>query len=136
MLVSPDELITAAQRLATVGSDIAVANLTVATSTTGITPAAGDELSQNLVNLFSTYAEQFHMAVEQTGMIGIQQFAQHLTSAANGYANTDVSSAASFTENVETLLFLVESVGALALFSPILIPVGPLVLLAFVLAPI
>lgn len=135
--VSPEELTAAAQRLNIIQSNVSSANLAAAASTTGVAPAASDELSSNLADLFSSYAEQFHAVVEQTGVSGISQFAQHSTAAANSYATTDVSSAVSMTENqVESLLLLVVGAGAFVLLSPIFLPVGGLVLLAFVLAPI
>src|SRR5262249_30097932 len=52
---------------------------------------AHDEISQSLAGLFSKYAEQFHAAVEQTGELGANRFAERITAAASGYGLTEVS---------------------------------------------
>jgi hypothetical protein len=91
MLVSPDELVTAAQRLTTMQSDIGAANLATATSTTRITAAAQDEISKNVAGVFSGYGQQLHAVVEHTGVLGTHQFAQRLGAAASSYSRTEAS---------------------------------------------
>lgn len=91
MRVSPEDLITAARRLAIVESDIGAANVRAAASTTRIAAAAQDELSQSLASVFSTYGEQFHAAVEQTGILGTNRFAERMTAAASSYSGTEAS---------------------------------------------
>lgn len=91
MLVRPDDLIDAAQRLTTLHSDIAAANATAASSMTNIAAAAQDEVSQNVASLFSTYGQQTYAAVEQHATVGAEQFAQRFASAASGYSSAEAS---------------------------------------------
>lgn len=99
MLVSPDELITAAQRLAIIESDIGAANLNAVASTTKIATAAHDEVSQSVAELFSTCGQQFHAAVEQNGIFGTQRFAARLTAAASSYNSTEAATVASLIQD-------------------------------------
>lgn len=56
MRVSPDDLISAAQRLAIIELDIGAVNVGASASTNQVAVAARDEISEGIAALFSTYA--------------------------------------------------------------------------------
>lgn len=91
MLVRPDDLIDAAQRLNSLREDIAAANATAARSMTNIAAAAQDEVSQSVASLFSAYGQQTQAAVEQHAAVGTGQFAQKIASAASGYSDAEAT---------------------------------------------
>jgi hypothetical protein len=91
VLVCSDELVSVAQRLGTLTSDVTAANHIASASTTGIAAAAQDEVSNSVATLFSGYGQQFHAAVEQVGVSGTNQFAQRLSVAAAAYSSTEAS---------------------------------------------
>lgn len=99
MLVVPDELVSAAQRLTVMGSDVANANVRAAVSTGRIAAAGKDEVSASLTGLFEEYARQFHSAVQETGAAGVQQFAQRLAAPAGSYNSTEAASVASLIQD-------------------------------------
>jgi PE family len=136
MLVSPDELVSAAHRLTTIESDIGTANITAAAATTGIAAAARDEVSESLASLFSTYGQQLHAAVEQSGILGTQRFAQGLTAAASSYNGAEQSNVISLVQSQITALenqlndFLRSPIGFPVLLAllivelPVLLPIA------------
>lgn len=155
MLVRPDDLIEAAQRLSALQSDIAAANATAARSITSIAAAAQDEVSQGVASLFSVYGQQTQVAVEQHAMVGTGQFAQGIASAASSYSSAEATNnafldfllynlrgalaqaqdiAAVYIELAQTnpILFL-ENLAAIPLFF-LLVPVGLAVAIPFVIA--
>lgn len=142
MRVVPDELVTAAQRLDIVQSDLGAANLTAAPSTTGITAAARDEISQNIAGLFSSFGQQFHAAVEQTGILGTQRFAHGLTSATSSYSSTEIANISSLLDQVFAPIIAltealeVDPLGTVALLitAPVLLPILFAVILLLVAA--
>lgn len=123
MLVVPDELIAAAHHLDVVQSELSSANLRAAASTTSIATAAHDEISVNIANLFSTYAHEFHAAVEQTGIFGTQQFGQGLTSAASAYSSAEAANVASFADELQALANQIGAALELAYFFVVIFPV-------------
>jgi hypothetical protein len=133
MLVSPDELTAAAHRLDVIQSDLGSMNLAAAASTTGIAAAAHDEISQSLASLFSTYGQQLHAAIEQTGVFGTHQFAAGLTSAASNYASTEASIITSLISQIETQIeAAVINLGATALLA-IIYPIVISAVLAYLI---
>jgi hypothetical protein len=133
MLVCPDELVTAAQRLHIMKSDVAAANHAAAASTTGIVSAAQDEISQSVASQFSGYGQQLHAAVEQTGVLGTHQFAQRISAAAAAYGSTEAANNAILMQ-LEDLLASFAPLVTLAQTNPlefaVLLVFGPFFLTA------
>lgn len=123
MLVTPDELIIAAQRLAIVESDISAADLAAAASTSRVPAPGRDEVSEGIAGLLSSYGQSFHAAIEQTGVLSAQQLTRGLTSAASSYASAEASNITSLIQGqIDAILTQVEVDAGLALLIPILIP--------------
>jgi hypothetical protein len=93
-IVAPDMLAAAATNVAAVGSTVDAAHMAAAGATTALIPAAADEVSTGIAQLFSRCAHEYHALAGQAAAFN-QQFVQHLNAAANSYAATEVSSAAS-----------------------------------------
>lgn len=103
--VSPDELVSAAQRLASLQSDIAEANAAAASRITSIAAAAQDEVSVSVASLFSVYGQQTQAAVEQHVMIGTGQFADGIASAASSYSSAEATNNAFLDPFLDFLLY-------------------------------
>ncbi|RUP06470.1 MAG: PE family protein [Mycobacterium sp.] len=84
----PDLLAQAATQVATIGDTLGAANTTTAASTQAVLPAAADEVSAAVANLFSSFGHDYQAAAGQAAAYQ-QQFVQHLTAAANSYAGAE-----------------------------------------------
>ena len=123
MLVVPDELITAAQHLTDIQSDLGAASGTAARSTTRIAAAAQNEVSQSLASLFSAHGQQAHAAIDQTGLTGVRRFAHGIGSAADSYSSAESTNISSlFQEAITDVLLPIVEAYVLFIFLPLLIP--------------
>jgi len=86
----PDLLAQAATQVATIGDTLGAANTTTAASTQAVLPAAADEVSAAVANLFSSFGHDYQAAAGQAAAYQ-QQFVQHLTAAANSYAGAEAA---------------------------------------------
>jgi PE family len=59
MIVAPEMMTSAAADLATIGSHIDAAHLAAAANITSVTPAAADEVSAGIAQLFSQHGSGF-----------------------------------------------------------------------------
>jgi hypothetical protein len=85
---------SAATDLATIGSNLSAAHTAAATQTIAVTPAAADEVSMGIAQLFSRHAANYQ-AVATRAAAFTDQFVQHLKTGAGSYAGAEAAAAAS-----------------------------------------
>jgi hypothetical protein len=90
---APELISTAATDLANIGSNLSAAHKAAAASTVTVLPAAADEVSAGIADLFSQHA-QGYQALAGKAVAFQQQFAQHLTASAGSYASAEAANAA------------------------------------------
>lgn len=88
----PDLLVQAATQVATIGRMLGAANQTTAASTEQVVPAAADEVSAAVAQLFSRFGQDYQAAAGEAAAYQ-QQFVQRLTSAATSYATAEAANA-------------------------------------------
>lgn len=88
----PDLLAQAATHVATIGQTLTAANQTTAVSTRAVLPAAADEVSAAVAQLFSEFGQDYQAAAGRAAAYQ-QQFVQHLNAAANSYAGAEAANA-------------------------------------------
>ena len=94
VMAVPEMMAAAATDVSAIGSTINAAHMAAAAPTVGVIPAAADEVSASIAQLFSGVAQDFHALVGQAATFG-QQFAQHLNVGAGSYAAAEAVNAAS-----------------------------------------
>jgi hypothetical protein len=94
VVAAPGMLAAAAADVAAVGSTVSAAHLAAAAPTVALTPAAADEVSAGIAQLFSRCAQEYHALAGQAAAFS-EQFVQHLNAGARAYAGTEAASAAS-----------------------------------------
>lgn len=99
VMASPDLIAAAAADVAALGSTVNAAHIAAAASTVALVPAAADEVSTGVAQLFSGVGQEFHHLAGQAAAFNAQ-FVQHLTAGAGSYAATEVASAASMMPSV------------------------------------
>jgi PE family/PPE-SVP subfamily C-terminal region len=107
------ELTAAAAQLEGIGTSLAAQNASVATSTTVVSPAASDSVSQLQAGIFSAYGTLYQQFAAEAQTIQ-QQFVQTLGLSAGTYTDTEASNAlaadspvtslTNFFNNVSTLI--------------------------------
>ena len=103
LIAAPEMMTAAATDLATIGSDVNAAHMVAAAPTVALVPAAADEVSAGIAQVFSRYAEGYQALAGQAAVFH-EQFVQHLTAGAHSYASAEAI-------NVSYLLWLVENAG-------------------------
>ncbi|ORA08525.1 PE family protein [Mycobacterium asiaticum DSM 44297] len=93
VMATPELIKAAATELATVGSTLDAAHIEAAGPTLTIQPAAADEVSAGIAQLFSREAEQYQQAAGQAAAFH-DQFVRHLTAGAGAYASAEAGNAA------------------------------------------
>lgn len=88
LIAVPDMMTTAAADLAAIGSDLSAARTTAAGSTVAVTPAAADEVSASVAQLFSSYAGDYHALAGQASVFH-DQFTQNLKAGTGSYASAE-----------------------------------------------
>jgi len=96
LVAAPQLLADAASDLAGLGSTIGTANAAAAAPTTGLVPAAADEVSTQIATLFSAHGQGFQRLSTQVAAFH-EQFVKSLTASADAYAAAE-------TNAVQTLL--------------------------------
>jgi PE family/PPE-SVP subfamily C-terminal region len=89
----PEELLAAAAQLEAVGSSLAAQNAGAAAPTTGIAPAASDQVSAIQAAVFATYGTMYQQIAAQAQEIQ-QQFVQTLGLSSGTYSATEAANAA------------------------------------------
>jgi hypothetical protein len=90
LIAAPQLIADAATDLANIGSTIGSANFAAATATTGVLPAAADEVSAAIAALFSQHAAGYQQLSAQAALFH-EQFVQAMTSGASAYAATEAN---------------------------------------------
>ena len=93
MSTQPTELTGAAENLQGIGSSLAAQNVAAAASTTGVLPAAADEVSALTAAQFATHAEMYQAISAQAAAIH-EMFVNTLGTSAGTYAATEAANAA------------------------------------------
>jgi hypothetical protein len=93
LTTQPEMLAAAASDLTGIGSATASANAAAATPTTGVIPAAADEVSALTAAQFSTHAQMYQAVSAQAAAIH-EMFVTTLGTSAGSYAATEAANAA------------------------------------------
>jgi hypothetical protein len=88
----PAELNSAAENLQIIGSSVAAQNVAAAAPTTGVLPAAADEVSALTAVQFATHAEMYQAISAQAAAIH-DMFVSTLGVSASSYAATEAANA-------------------------------------------
>lgn len=89
----PEALSAAAQNLAAIGSALAAQNAAASTPTTGVVPAATDEVSVLVAAQFATHAQMYQTVCAQATAIH-ESFVKMLQLGAGSYEATEAINAA------------------------------------------
>ena len=89
----PDMLTSAAGQLQDVGTAIAAQNAAVAAPTTGVVPAAADEVSALTAAQFANHAQTYQAVSAQAAAMH-EMFVRILSASAGSYATTEAANAA------------------------------------------
>jgi len=89
----PEALAAAAATLSGIGSAVGSQNAAIAAPTTGVLPAAADEVSALTATQFATHAQVYQSIAAQAAAIH-EAFVNTLGMSANSYAATEVANAA------------------------------------------
>ena len=89
----PAELTAAADNLQGVGSTMSAQNAAAAAPTTGVIPAAADEVSALTAAQFATHAEMYQVVSAQAAAIH-EMFVSTLGISADSYSTTEAANAA------------------------------------------
>ena len=90
VIADPEMMTSAATDLAAIGSNVNAAHMVAATRTTSVIPAAADEVSTGIAQLFSQHATNYHATAAQAAAFN-DQFVQHLTAGAFSYASIEAA---------------------------------------------
>ena len=88
----PDMLTSAAGQLQGVGTAIAAQNAAIAAPTTGVVPAAADEVSALTVAQFANHAQTYQAVSAQAAAMH-EMFVRMLSASAGSYATTEAANA-------------------------------------------
>jgi len=89
----PEQLAAAAGELAGIGSQMTAQNVAVAAPTTGVVPAAADEVSALTAAQFAAHAQMYQAVSAQAAAIH-EMFVNTLGTSAGSYAVTEAANAA------------------------------------------
>src|SRR5271166_1403806 len=92
VMAAPQFMDAAATDLAAIGSALGAAHTAAATPTRALLPAAADEVSAGIAQLFSQHADDYQKLAGQAASFH-RQFIQQLTASANAYASAEAASA-------------------------------------------
>ncbi len=92
VMTQPDSLAAAARELHGVGSAMAAHNAAAATPTTGVVPAAADEVSALTAAQFAMHAQMYQRVSAQAAAVD-EVFTTTLAVSADSYAATEAANA-------------------------------------------
>ena len=104
----PEMMAAAATDVAAIGSTVNAAHMAAAAPTVAVIPAAADEVSASIAQVFSKQAQNYQALAGQAAAFQ-QQIVQHLNASAGSYAAAEAVSAASLVPNVGSLVPNLES---------------------------
>ena len=99
----PEAIAAAATDVAAVGSTVDAAHMAAAAPTVAVVPAAADEVSAGIANLFSGFAKEYQALAGQASAFQ-QQFVQHLHATAGSYSAAESVNAASLLQGFEAAI--------------------------------
>jgi hypothetical protein len=99
----PGAISAAATHVAAIGSTVDAAHVTAAATTVSVVPAAADEVSSGIANLFSGFAKEYQTVAGQASAFQ-QQFVQHLHASAGSYSAAESVNAAAMVSGAESTL--------------------------------
>jgi hypothetical protein len=88
VLAAPELMTAAATDLAAIGSAVDAAHAAAAAPTTGLIPAAADEVSTGIAALFGAHAQDYQAQARQAAAVQ-GQFVANLTGSAGAYASAE-----------------------------------------------
>jgi PE family len=94
VIADPQMMTSAASDLAAIGSNVDAAHMVAAAPTTSVIPAAADEVSAGIAQLFSQHAANYQALAGQAAAFH-EQFVQNLTAGAFSFASIEASIAGS-----------------------------------------
>jgi PE family len=94
VIAAPQMLTAAAADLATVDSSLSAAHAAAASPTIASVPAAADEVSASIADLFSQHAEHYQALAGQAAALH-RQFIQNLTASTRSYVSTEAANTSS-----------------------------------------
>ena len=109
VMAAPETMAATATDLAGIGSELGEARRAATPPTVALLPAASDEVSASVAQVFSRYAEDFHGLAAQAAAFHVQ-FVQNLRTSAFSYAKA---------ANASPLAAIVAGAQKLAVFSPV-----------------
>ena len=112
LIAAPEALATASADLSGIGEAIRDATSAAAPSTTGIVPAALDEVSAAISRLFGGYGQEFQALSAQSALFH-SRFVQLLFSGGSAYAGAEAAA------NSSLLTTLVDLAQPFGIFSPV-----------------
>ncbi|MCV7078849.1 PPE family protein, SVP subgroup [Mycobacterium szulgai] len=105
LTTQPEELAAAAGKLDTVGAALDAQNVAAAAPTTGVTPAAADEVSALQASLFTAYGTLYQQVSAQAAA-AYQMFVNTLQTSAGTYADTEAANSAAAASPLSTITSL------------------------------
>jgi PE family len=93
VMAAPQFMDAASTDLAAIGSALGAAHVAAATPTRALLPAAADEVSAGIAQLFSQHADDYQKLAGQAASFH-GQFIQQLTATANAYISAEAASVA------------------------------------------
>jgi hypothetical protein len=94
VLAAPEMMAAAAADVAAVGSTLGAAHMAAVAPTVAVIPAAADEVSASIAQVFSRAGQEYHKLAGKAAAFG-EQFVQHLTAGAGAYVAAEAAGAAS-----------------------------------------
>ncbi|SPM31737.1 PE family protein [Mycobacterium terramassiliense] len=90
VIATPELMTSAATDLAAAGANVNAAHMVAAAPTVAVIPAAADEVSASVAQLFSQHAANYQGLAGQAAAFQ-EQFVQHLTAGAFSYADVEAT---------------------------------------------
>lgn len=100
VIAIPGLMATAAADLANIGSTLSAAHAAAAPSTSTLPPAAADEISANIAQLFSAHAQDYQDLAGRAATFH-QQFVDRLTASAGAYGSAESANTAALQPALE-----------------------------------
>jgi hypothetical protein len=127
VIADPQMMTSAASDLATIGSNVSAAHMAAATRTTAVLPAAADEVSAGIAQLFTAHAQEYQALAGRAAAFQ-EQFVQHLTAGAGSFAHAEAANTALLQPLTASAASIGSAIGALPgqLFNLVNAAVGQL----------
>jgi hypothetical protein len=103
VIAAPVMMTAAVTDLATIGSTLREAHAATAAATLAVAPAAADEVSAGIAQLFSQHARDYQALAGQAAAFH-EQFTQNIGAGAAAYASTEAASAQVILDDLQWLI--------------------------------